>query len=54
MIESIKRVRHSKIDQEYLVQKVIDWKKEQPFDKLFVRPKGENVYGNTNKGMPEM
>ena len=51
MIESIKRVRHSKIDQEYLVQKVIDWKKEQPFDKLFVRPKGENVYGNTNMSM---
>ena len=54
MIESTKKLRHSKIDQECLVQKIIDWKKEQTFDNLFFRPKGENIYGNSNKGMLKM
>ena len=34
-----------------LVQKIIDWKKEQPFDNLFFRPKEENICGNSNKGI---
>ena len=49
--ESIKKIRYSKIDQECLVQKIIDCKKEQPFDNLFFRPKGENICGNSNKAM---
>ena len=51
MIKSTEKLRHSKIDQDCLVQKVIDWKKEQPFANLFFLPKGENIYGNSNKGM---
>ena len=51
MIESTKKFRHSKIGQECLVQKIIDWKKKQSFDNLFFRPKGENIYGDSNKGM---
>ena len=51
MIESTKKLNYSKIEQECLVQKIIDWKKEQSFDNLFFRPKGENIYGNSNKGM---
>ena len=35
MIESTKKFRHSKTGQECLVQKIIDWKKEQSFDNLF-------------------
>ena len=35
MIESTEKLRHSKIDQDCLVQKIIDGKKEQPFDNLF-------------------
>ena len=35
MIESTKKFRHSKIGQECLVQKIIDWKKKQSFDNLF-------------------
>ena len=49
--KSIKKLRYSKIDQECLVQKIIDSKKEQPFDNLFFRPKGENICGNSNKAM---
>ena len=51
MIESTKKLNYSKIEQECLVQKIIDWKKEQSFDNLFFRPKGENIYGNSNKDM---
>ena len=51
MIESTKKFRHSKIGQECLVQKIIDWKKEQSFDNLFFWPKGENIYGDLNKGI---
>ena len=51
MLESTKKLNYSKIEQECLVQKIIDWKKEQSFDSLFFRPKGENIYGNSNKGM---
>ena len=51
MIESTKKLNYSKIEQECLVQKIIDWKKEQSFDNLFFRPKEENIYGNSNKGM---
>ena len=35
MIESTKKFRHSKTGQECLVQKIIDWKKEESFDNLF-------------------
>ena len=35
MIESTKKLNYSKIEQECLVQKIIDWKKEQSFDNLF-------------------
>jgi len=47
MVEAIRKLRHSKIDQECLLQKITEWKELYPDDSIFFRPKGEQC--NTNE-----
>ena len=41
MVESTRKLRHSKIDQECLIDKMSEWKSNRSQDKIFFRTKGE-------------
>ena len=49
MVEAIKKLRYSKIDQECLINKIGDWRKQNPHDKICFRPKGKAVSKNSGK-----
>ena len=49
MVEPIKKLRHSKIDHECLINKISDWRKQNPHDKIYFRPKGKAVSKNNGK-----
>ena len=44
MVKSTKKLRHSKIDQECLLNKISEWKISRPEDKIYFRPKGEKEH----------
>ena len=47
MVEALRKARYSKIDQECLLRKIEQWKRDSPIDNFFFRPKGTK---NDTKG----
>ena len=39
MVEALRKLRHSKIDQECLANKIEQWKSESPSDRIYFQPK---------------
>ena len=42
-IEALRKLRHSKIHQECLANKIEQWKSESPSDRIYFQPKGTTV-----------
>ena len=40
MIEALRKLSHSKIHQECLINKIEQWKSESPSDRIYFQPKG--------------
>ena len=51
MVESTRKLRHSKIDQECLIDKISEWKSNRSQDKIFFRAKGEKENSYDDQGM---
>ena len=49
MVEAIKKLRYSKIDQECLIKKIEQWREESPEDQIYFQPKGSAVVEKTFK-----
>ena len=49
MVEATKKLRYSKIDQECLIKKIEQWRKESPEDHIYFQPKGAAVVENVGK-----
>ena len=49
MVEALKKLRYSKIDQECLIKKIEQWREESPEDHLYFQPKGSAVVENIGK-----
>ena len=49
MVEAIKKLRYSKIDQECLIKKIEQWREESPEDHIYFQPKGSAVVENVGK-----
>ena len=49
MVEAVKKLRHSKLDKECLTNKIGEWRKQNPHDKIYFRPKGNAVSKHNGK-----
>ena len=49
MVEAIKKLRYSKIDQECLIKKIEQRREESPEDHIYFQPKGSAVVENVGK-----
>ena len=43
IVEALRRMRYSKIDQECLANKIEQWKSENPCDRIYFQPRGTTV-----------
>ena len=43
MVETLIKLRHSKLNQEYLAKKIEQWKFENPSDRTYFQPKGTTI-----------
>ena len=43
MVEALRKLRHSKIDQECLANKIEQWKSKNPSNRIYFQPKGTTV-----------
>ena len=51
MVESTRKLRHSKIDQNCLIDKMSEWKSNRSQDKIFFRAKGAKENSYDDQGM---
>ena len=51
MVESTRKLRHSKIDQKCLIDKISEWKSNLSQDKIYFRAKGEKDNSYDDQGM---
>ena len=49
MVEAIKKLQYSKIDQECLIKKIEQWREESPEDHIYFPPKGSAVVESVGK-----
>ena len=49
MVEAIKKLRYSNIDQECLIKKIEQWREESPEDHIYFQPKESAVVENVGK-----
>ena len=54
MVESTRKLRHSKIGQECLIEKVSEWKNNRSQDRIYFRAKGEKDNSYDDQGMFNM